>query len=81
MKRSRITSISLPPELVRYTDELARAEHKSRSEIVREAMESYRTAREWGELQAFGVERARKMGVRDETDVERVIHDYRRKRE
>lgn len=33
--------ISLPPSFLRQVDEVARAEHRSRSELIREAMRFY----------------------------------------
>ena len=80
MKRSKVASFSLPAEVVRYTDEIAKAENKSRSKVVREALESHRVSKEWAELQVYGDQQARRLGIKDEKDVERLVHEYRRKR-
>jgi metal-responsive CopG/Arc/MetJ family transcriptional regulator len=80
MRRSTVASFSLPPDVIRYTDEIARSESKSRSEVVREALETYYTSKQWDDLQAYGAGRAKRLGIRDEKDVERIVHEHRRKK-
>lgn len=80
MKRSVVTSFSLPPETIQYTQELAKAENKSRSEVVREAVAKYYAMKQWEELREFGARQANRLGVRNEDDVDRVVHEYRRKK-
>jgi metal-responsive CopG/Arc/MetJ family transcriptional regulator len=79
MKKTKIASYSLPADVVKYTSDIAKSENKSRSEVVCEALESYRVFKEWGELQAYGSRRAKSVGIKDEKDVERVIHEFRKK--
>jgi metal-responsive CopG/Arc/MetJ family transcriptional regulator len=57
-----------------------RSENRSRSAVVAEAIETYYTMRQWKELQAAGAGRARKLKIRDESDVERLVHEYRGRR-
>jgi CopG family transcriptional regulator/antitoxin EndoAI len=81
-KRARQTiTISLPPELAQEVDRIARAENRSRSELVREAFRQYAQRRQrWEEIFAYGEGRARELGVRSEEDVARLVSLNRRER-
>ena len=41
MRRTRTWTISLPPELSRLAQQLADAEHRTKSELIREALRCY----------------------------------------
>jgi CopG family transcriptional regulator / antitoxin EndoAI len=73
----RTMNISLPPGLVRDVDEAARAEGRSRSELVREAIRQYlgRQAR-WEQIFSHGRSAARRAGV-TERDVMRAVKERR----
>ena len=77
MRKVVVASFSLPPATWRRAGELMRAQNRSRSAVVAEAIETYYTMRQWDDLQATGAGRARKLGIRNEDDVERVVHEYR----
>ena len=57
----------------------AEEEHCSSDELVREAVERYLKDRRWQRLLAYGEQRARSLGL-TETDVPRLIEEYRRER-
>jgi metal-responsive CopG/Arc/MetJ family transcriptional regulator len=77
--RSATINLSLPAPLLRLIDEEAKAELRTRSELIREATRMY-LAREqrWKSLQRYASQRARASGVRTEQDVLRVIGSLRR---
>jgi CopG family transcriptional regulator/antitoxin EndoAI len=77
MRKTKVWALSLPPALAEKAEQLARKEHRSRSELVREALRQYITLREWEALQAAATRRAREMGISDEDTVERMIDDLR----
>jgi CopG family transcriptional regulator/antitoxin EndoAI len=79
MRTTKILSLSLPPELLREAETLARREGRTKSELLREALRRYIQEQEWRSLQRYGTRRARRLGIR-EPDVERVIAEYRRSR-
>lgn len=69
-------TISLPPELARDAEELAKAEGKTLSAIVQEALRDARARRlqgELGTLQGFWSERAKALGVLSEEDLDRHL--------
>jgi CopG family transcriptional regulator/antitoxin EndoAI len=77
MRKTKVWALSLPPALAEKAEQLARKEHRSRSELVREALRQYITLREWEALQAAATRRAREMGISDEDTVERMIDELR----
>lgn len=69
-------TISLPEDLARETDEIARAEGKSFSAVVQEALRLARARRaraELHELQTFWSRRAREAGIVSEDDLDRYL--------
>jgi metal-responsive CopG/Arc/MetJ family transcriptional regulator len=73
-------NITLPSELLKQIDEAAAAEHRSRSEYIREATRRYLTDGVWERYQRIVSERARSLGIQSEADVERLIDEYRAER-
>lgn len=69
MRKNIVTSLTLPPEIIKQTDELGRVEKKSRSEIVREAIKSYYSSFKWRKLQAVGKKKAEELGIKEEADI------------
>jgi len=72
-------NLSLPAQLLRLIDHEARAELRTRSELIREAARTY-LAREqkWKALQRYAGQRARASGIRTEADVMQAIASTRR---
>ncbi len=76
----RVLSVSVPPETADEFARIAAAEGRNKSELFREMLRVYRTFRETREFesaQRYGAARARQLGIRDESDVERLIHEAR----
>jgi hypothetical protein len=64
----------------RKFDWLACTEARNKSELFREMLRvyrGYRQTRSFGSLQRYGAARARRLGIRDERDVERLIGELR----
>jgi Arc/MetJ-type ribon-helix-helix transcriptional regulator len=40
-----VLSVSLPPEMLSWAEEVARSEHRTMSELVREALRAYKALR------------------------------------
>ena len=72
-------NLSIPSELLKLVDKQAKNEHRSRSELMREAARAYLAREEkWKELQRYGAAQAKKMGIRTEEDAVRMIHEFRK---
>ncbi len=80
MRTTKILSLSLPPELLREAERIAKKEGRTKSELFREALRRYIQDRKWRELQEYGMRQAQKLGIK-ETDVERLIDEYRKGQE
>jgi len=72
MRTSKILSLSLPPDLPREVERVAKKEGRTRSELFREAVRRYLQDRRWAELRQYGASQARKFRL-TEADVEPLI--------
>ena len=79
MRSSKVLSISVPPTLWEEIGKLAEKEKMTRSELLRVAARDYIRSRRWAELREKGAKTALKFGVRTEADVDRIVHEMRRK--
>ncbi|HZU17373.1 MAG TPA: ribbon-helix-helix protein, CopG family [Candidatus Dormibacteraeota bacterium] len=80
-RSSRVVAVSVPSEAADAFERIAEEEGRNRSELFREMLRVYRIYRETGRfesLQRYGAARARALGIRDESDVERLIAEARR---
>ncbi|MDR7536510.1 MAG: ribbon-helix-helix protein, CopG family [Armatimonadota bacterium] len=78
MRITKTWTISLPPELVREAERAAKAERRTRSELVREALRFYLEERQWRRLQRKTALQAQALGIRTEEDVNRLVHELRK---
>ncbi len=79
-RTTQVVAVSVPPESAQDFERIARDEGRNKSELFREMLRVYRAYRETGvfeALQRYGGARARALGVRDESDVERLIEEAR----
>jgi len=79
-RSSKVMTVSLPQEMFRKAEKLAKEENRTRSELFREALRQYMASRErWQEIRKWGGETAREYGVTSEADVERIVDELRSK--
>jgi len=77
-RTTKIVNFSLPPEIYKEVEDLARQRETSRSQVLREALKQYvASERRWQQLRKWGQETKGRLGIKDEADVERTIHEYR----
>jgi len=79
MATTRVRSLSLPSDLVREAERLAKQEGRTKTEVLREALRRYSEERRWRGLQRYGAGRARTVSLR-EAGVEGAIQEFRRGR-
>ena len=80
MRTMKTLSVTLPPEMLDKAERLAKKEHRTMSELIREALRRYERNNIWEEIGAFGQRSAMKAGIKTEEDVVKMIHDFRRER-
>jgi len=71
-------TISLPPELAREAEEIARAEGKTLSAVIQDALRIARKERlkqEFNELQGYWSQKAKERGVLTERDLHRLLEE------
>ena len=76
MRATKIISLSLPPRLLKNAERLAPKEGRIKSELFREALRRYIWQKKWTEIRAYGAQKARELGLREE-GINRLIHKYR----
>lgn len=77
MRGTKTWSITLPTELGREAEKVAKEEKRTKNDLVREAIRRYLEARQLRKLQAYGAKKARDLGISSEDDVNRLVHGYR----
>jgi predicted transcriptional regulator len=81
MRTAKTISITLPPELLSKAQEIAAREHRTMSELFREALRRYKSADpEWEALLQRGLAHGKALGIKSEEDVERMSDEWRRER-
>lgn len=71
-------NISLPRDLVKKADSVAKSEYRNRSELIKEALRTYLLSKQtWEELFAYGKTIGNKMAVKREEDVFNMINSYK----
>ena len=76
MRPSQTFTVSLPPELAEEVDRLAAAEHRTRSELFREAFRRYLASQErWDRIFRLGEASARQAGLQTSAQVDRAVDE------
>lgn len=79
MRTSKVLSLSLPPSMYKETQEIAKEERRTFSELIREALRQYIENREWKKLQRYGAKKSKELKISKE-DLEKLISDYRKEK-
>ncbi len=79
MPPTKVRSLSLPSDLVREAERLAKQEGRTKTEVLREALRRYGEEKRWRRLKRYGAGRARKVGM-TAAQVERAVQEFRRGR-
>lgn len=78
MRTTKVISITVPPDMAAEAKKLAKKESRTMSELMREAFRRYKRERELDEINAYGRENAKDLGITSEQDMVRVVREYRR---
>jgi predicted transcriptional regulator len=78
-RQTKIVNLSLPFDIYQDMDEFARQKGISRSGLLRVALRHYVASEKlWHRIYQWGDESARQLDIKDEADVDRVVHDFRK---
>ena len=78
MKTMEPLSFTFPKAMVKEIQDIAKEERKTKSQLVRDAVNRYIQEKKWHSLQMKAALRARALGISSEQDVDRLVHQYRR---
>lgn len=71
-------NIALPKDLVKKVDLVAKKEYKNRSELIREALRIYlKDIDEWEDIFRAGEKAMKKMGIKNEKEIDDLVYEYR----
>ena len=76
MRTAKVISLSLPPEMEKKVQKLAKEERCSISEIIREALRQYMTNRDLASVRAEGKKIAKRKKLKPK-DIERIVLEGR----
>lgn len=79
-RKTRVLTVSVPPEAADEFERIAEREGRNRSELFRQMLGVYQIyieTQHFESLQRYGAARAAQCGVRSERDVERIIAEAR----
>lgn len=77
MRSTKVLSVTLPAPMLEEAQELARQENRTMSELVREALRHYQKQKRWETITSIGRASAQRLGIQNEEDVVRLIHEFR----
>ncbi len=81
MRTAKTVSITLPPDLLTKAQELAQREHRTMSELFREALRRYMVGdAQWDNLLTRTRAKGKALGITSEADLERLSDEYRRRK-
>ena len=78
-RKSKVYTISLPPELAQRAEALAQRDSRTMSELFREALRRYMAGdTDWDALLKRTRAKGETLGITSEADVERLADEFRR---
>lgn len=77
MKKAKVISLSLPPEMEKDAQRISEEERRSLSEVFREAFRQYMAARDLSDLRKKGKKVAKKMRL-SPAKVDKIIYSSRK---
>ena len=79
MRTAKTVSITLPPDLLVKAQAVAQREHRTMSELFREALRRYMAGdTDWDALLKRTRAKGETLGITGEADVERLADEFRR---
>jgi len=76
MRNTRTLCVTLPPDMLKRAQSIAKKESRTMSELIREALRNYERRSWWDEVNAYGRATAARQGIRED-DVERLVREVR----
>jgi len=79
--KAKILSLSVSQKTYEQLQELAEQMEISKSDLLRTALRQYiASERRWQQIRRWGEETAKELNIKDEDDVDRIIHEFRQEK-
>ena len=79
MRTTKPITISLPAQILRETERIAKEEVRTRTDVIREALNQYVASRRWQRLRQWGAQTAERLDLKTEEDLQRLLERVRAK--
>jgi len=76
MRNTKTLSVTLPPDMLKRAQHIAKKESRTMSELIREALRHYERRSWWDDINAYGRSKADRQGIREQ-DVDHLVHELR----
>ena len=77
MRTTKPITISLPTNILRETERIAKEELRTRTDVIREALNQYVASRRWRRLRQWGAQTAERLDLKTEEDLQRLLDRVR----
>ncbi len=71
-RKTEVLTFSVPPEMRKMIDDLAKQESRTRSELIREAIRRYIAEEKWAQIYRYAEQKALEKGI-TEDQIEEII--------
>jgi len=78
MRTTKVYSITMPPDLAKQAEALAKKENRTMSELMREALRRYQRERFFERMRAQMAPAADRLGIKNEEDIVQLVREVRR---
>lgn len=73
MRTTKPITISLPTNILRETERIAKEEVRTRTDVIREALNQYVASRRWQRLRQWGAQTAERLELKTEEDLQNLL--------
>ena len=77
MRTTKPITISLPTDMLRETERIAKEEVRTRTDVIREALNQYVASRRWRRLRQWGAQTAKRLELNTEEDLQNLLDRVR----
>ena len=71
-RTAQVLTVSLPLRMYAQIERMARSERRTKSELVREAIQQYTFTRRWRVIRKWGKATADRLSISSDQDIERI---------
>ncbi len=77
MRTTKPITISLPTNILRETERIAKEEVRTRTDVIRDALNQYVASRRWQRLRQWGAQTAERLELKTEEDLQNLLDRVR----